>query len=105
MKRTKSMVYKETIESNELYLYTINTGTLYTRSILPTLENLKKKYKKGIYDKEKAIDAFYHISTEAAKMYAKEFCSADFRFSVQDRFTVAVEMEAYYFEDFVKWEA
>ena len=96
MTRTKSMIYKETVESRELFLYATNDGRLYTRMITPVIENLKKKAVKGSYDKEKAIDAYYHVATEASKMYNKDF---GYSFNVQDRFTVAVDMEKFYRED------
>lgn len=96
MKRTKSMIYKETVESRELFLYATNDGGLYRRMITPTIENLRKKAAKGQYDKEKAVDAYYYIATEASKRYNKDF---GYSFSVQDRFTAAVEMEEYYRED------
>lgn len=96
MKRTKTMIYKETTESRELFLYATNDGNLYRQMITPTIENLRKKYNKGNYDKEKAIDAFYYIATEASKRYNKDF---GYSFSVGDRFTTAVEMEDYYKEE------
>lgn len=101
MKRTKSMIYKETTESRELFLYATNDGDLYRRMILPTIENLRKKAIKGTYETEKAIDAYYYIATEASKMYNKDF---GYSFSVQDRFTAAVEMEEYYKEDQVFYD-
>ena len=96
MTRTKSMIYKETVESRELFLYATNDGGLYRRMITPTIENLRKKAVKGNYDKEKAIDAYYYVATEASKMYKKDF---GYSFSVQDRFTAAVDMEEFYRED------
>lgn len=93
MKRTRSMFYKETVESRELYLYTINDGNLYRRMTTPLITNLKKKAEKGTYDKEKAVDAFYSIACEAAKRYGAEYGGS---FSVQARFTAAADMEAYY---------
>lgn len=96
MKRTKSMIYKETVESRELFLYTTNDGELYRKMITPTIESLRKKAAKGQYDKEKAVDAYYYITTEASKRYNKDF---GYSFSVQDRFTAAVEMEEYYRDD------
>lgn len=93
MKRTKSMIYKETPESRELYFYAINEGPLYRRMTTPLIVNLKKKAEKGIYDKEKAVDAFYSIACEAAKRYGVEYGGS---FSVQNRFSAAVDMEAYY---------
>ena len=96
MTRTKSMIYKETVESRELFLYATNDSGLYRRMIAPTIENLRKKAVKGNYDKEKAIDAYYYVATEASKMYNKDF---GYRFGVQDRFTAAVDMEKFYRED------
>lgn len=101
MKRTKSMIYKETDESWELFLYATNTSSLYYRMIKPVIQNLRKKAKKGIYDKEKAVDAFYYVACEASKMYNKDF---GYSFSVQDRFTAAVDMEENYREDEVFFE-
>lgn len=101
MKRTKSMIYKETVESQELLLYATNDGNLYYRMILPVIENLRKKAKKGTYDSEKAVDAYYRIACEASKMYNKDF---GYSFSVQDRFTCAVDMEKYYKYDQVFYE-
>ena len=101
MTRTKSMIYKETEESRELFLYATNDGDLYRRMITPVIQNLRKKAKKGIYDKEKAVDAFYYVACEASKMYNKDF---GYSFSVQDRFTAAVDMEENYREDEVFFE-
>ena len=96
MTRTKSMIYKTTTESNELYIYIVNTESLYRQRIVPTIENLKKKYKKGIYDKEKAIDLWYYTATAGSDLYNKDF---GYRFTVQDRFTVATDLESRFFED------
>ena len=96
MKHTKSMKYNETAESRELFLYATNDGDLYRHMITPVINNLKKKLAKGMYDAEKAVDAYYHIATEASNKYYKDF---GYKFSVGDRFTVAVDMEAYYKEE------
>lgn len=93
MKRTKSMVYTPSAEAHELLLYAINDGDLYSQMVTPIIDNLHKKAKKGIYDKEKAVDAFYHVATEASKHYYRDF---GYSFSVTDRFTCAVEMADYY---------
>lgn len=108
MKRTKSMVYRETYESENLYITTINDGDLYRQMISPFIDKLKKKYKTGKYDKEKAIDYYFQIATEEAKRYHKKFGSAGIEFNrvfdVQCRFTVAADMELYYFENDVSRE-
>ena len=96
MKRTKSMSYNPTTESRELFLYATNHGDLYRQMTTATIANLRKKHSKGTYDKEKAIDAYYYIATEASNRYYKDF---GYRFSVTDRFTAAVEMEEYYKEE------
>lgn len=90
------MIHKETVESRELFLYATNDGDLYRRMTAPTIENLRKKAVKSQYDKEKAVDAYYYIATEASKRYNKDF---GYSFGVQDRFTAAVEMEEYYRDD------
>lgn len=47
MKRTKNMIYKASDEARELFLYATNSGVLYDRQIKPSIENLRKKSKKG----------------------------------------------------------
>ena len=96
MKRTKSMKYSETAESRELFLYATNCGALYRQMITPAIENLRKKAAKGEYDADKAVDLYYYIATEASKRYCREF---GYSFSVADRFSAAVDMEAYFRED------
>lgn len=101
MKRTKNMIYKETVESNELFLYIINDGYLYEHHTMPIINNLKKKAKKGVYDSNKAVDLYYNLATAGSDKYNKDF---GYKFSVQDRFTCAVELEKYYKEDHVFYE-
>ena len=96
MKRTKNMVYNITEESRELFLYATNDGDLYRHMITPIINNLRKKAAKGIYEKEKAVYAYYNVATEASKKYERDF---GYRFGVADRFTVAVEMADYYEEE------
>ena len=100
MKRTKNMIYKETVESTELLLYTENTSEIYYRHIIPALDNLRKKFKKGTYESNKAVNLWYYVATAAANMYNKEFCGQfNTVFTVTDRFTVAVELEKKYHEE------
>lgn len=105
MKRTKNMVYSPSIESRELTLYTTNDGRIYDYWIVPVVRNLAKKFAKGIFDPDKAIDAFFPVACEAAKMYCKEFArleDAPHVFSVTDRFTVTADMVDYYMENIEK---
>ena len=102
MKRTKSMIVKETEESRELYLYAINDGDIYRQSIVPIVRNLAKKYSKGQFDADKAVDAFYYAAEAAAKKYCREFArteDAPSVFNVTARFTCASAMVDYYMEN------
>jgi hypothetical protein len=96
MKHTKSMTYKPTEESRELLLFATNDSRLYFQSIIPAIENLKKKYQKGTFDKEKAADLFYYVATAASNKYFKDY---GYKFDVTARYTAAVDMVADYMED------
>jgi hypothetical protein len=101
MKRTKSMIYRESDESRELFLYAINDGNLYRNTTKYVLDNLEKKIKKGTYDREKAVDAWYNVATKASDNYKKDF---GYSFGVTDRFTVAVDMAEYYEEQILFYD-
>lgn len=96
MKRTKNMIYNETTESRELFLYAVNNGNLYRKTTRTILATLRKKVDKGVYDRERAVDIWYRVATEASDQYNKDF---GYRFSVADRFTAAVDMAEYYEEE------
>lgn len=96
MKRTKNMMYKETSESFELYLYLINDYNLYM-IYESDCKALMKKVDKGIFDDNKAIDLFYYLTTEASKRYNKDF---GYSFSTGDRFTVAVMLVRDFMEEY-----
>lgn len=96
MKRAKNMIYKASDEARELFLYATNSGVLYDRQIKPSIENLRKKARKGTFDKDKAADLFYYVATSASAMYDKDF---GFSFSVQQRFTAAVDMVDFYIDE------
>lgn len=95
MKRTKNMIYQKTQESTELFFFTTNTQELYPQ-IQYTVRNLAKKFAKGVYDAEKAVDAFYYIACAASDLYKKWF---GYGFSVADRFTAAVDLRDYFTEN------
>lgn len=88
MKHSKNMIYKPTAESEELYLFANNESALYNQ--IGTIEkNLLKKIDKGVFDPEKAADAFYYAMTTASALYKKYF---GYAFTVTERYTAAVEM-------------
>lgn len=95
-KEVKNMIYKASDEARELFLYATNSGVLYDRQIKPSIENLRKKARKGTFDKDKAADLFYYVATSASAMYDKDF---GFSFSVQQRFTAAVDMVDFYIDE------
>ena len=59
-------------------------------------KTLEKKLRKGTFDKHKAADLFYYVATSASAMYDKDF---GFSFSVQQRFTAAVDMVDFYLDE------
>ena len=95
MKRTKSMIYNQTQESIELTHFAANTELIYPQ-ICATVRNLAKKFAKGVYDAEKAVDAFYYIACAASDLYKKWY---GYGFSVADRFTAAVDLRDYFSEN------
>lgn len=96
MKTTKNMIIRPSEEARELMLFTINDGTLYRGIITSTIRTLAKHYKRGTYSPEKAIAAYYHIATEASKIYNKYY---SYSFTVTERYTAAAELEEYYREN------
>lgn len=60
MKRTKSMIYRKTQESRELFIYATNTGEIYPQTCA-IIRKLAKKYAKGVYDADKAIDEIMQL--------------------------------------------
>ena len=95
MKRTNEMnaviagsAPKRTIESHELYLCMDNEGRLaYIYNGI--CRALAKKYRKGEYIADRAIDAFYPLACETSDLYYKDF---GYRFAPVDRFRACVEM-------------
>ena len=95
MKHTRSMIYKPTQEARELFVYTVNNGRIWP-NIEHTIKTLRKHYAKGNYNPEKAADAFYYIADTGSRFYIRDF---GYGFSVQDRYTAAVDMVEYFTED------
>lgn len=95
MKRTSSMNYVASAEATELRLYAENTYSIY-RQIECVVANLKKKAAKGLYDSDKAIEAWYYVADAASKAYNKDF---GYKFTVTERWSAAVELEETYREE------
>ena len=99
MKRTKSMIYKPSEEARELLLVATNEGKLYNSMIVPIVRNLARKMAKGVFNADKAIDAFYYVADAASKQYNKDY---GYLFTVTERFTAAADMVDYYMENIEK---
>lgn len=87
----------------ELELYAQNTRLIYDRHIMPAVENLKKKQKKGVYNHEKACRLWEYVAEAAAKMYNTEFgCGLWYNlFPKAERQECAKRLEAYYYEEYI----
>ena len=94
------MNYRESHEAVDLYLHITNIRSLYFE-IVSACKTLAKHLKKHEYSKDKAISYYYRIASKGAKMYKQELGN---NFSVTNRYTVAVDLEKYFF-DRVKEEA
>ena len=88
MKHTKNMIYRPTTESEELYIFANNDSRVY-RQIEEIEKSLMKKINKGIFEVEKAVDAFYYAMNTASDLYKKYY---GYGFTVTERFTAATEM-------------
>lgn len=102
MKHTKNMIVKETVESRELSLFANNDHNIYTNYIVPVVKNLAKHYKRGNFEMEKAIEAFFPAACAAAKKYCKEFArleDAPKVFDVTARYTAAANLLDRYIEN------
>lgn len=62
-------------DAEDLALFAENDHELYDMVIKPTFDNLQRKLKRGIYDKNKALIAWEHVIDEAAKAYDKQLGS------------------------------
>lgn len=99
MKKSKSMFYSPSAEARELFVYTNSNEAVYVQFIAPIVKNLSRKYKKGIFDREKAAAAFYHAMNHANKLYIGDF---GYSFDVTARYTAAIDMVDYYMENIEK---
>lgn len=90
--------------ARELELYAENTSALYHNHTIPVIENLKKKYNNGTYEKENAVKLWEYVAETAAKMYHKEFCSCAKWYDTFNRATrheVAKNLESVYFAEYI----
>ena len=85
-------------------LFTVNESLLYSRCITPAIKNLHRKFLKGTFDVDRAVEMFYYVATDAAKEYNKIFLASDYTFSVTTRWTTAKNLLDYYMQDITEEE-
>lgn len=94
--------YQPSHNATELTLFVENEALLYPQ-IKAVVANLQKKYRKGIFDHDKAIKAFYHVANRGAQLYCQRFGSWSDKyytmFSTSDRFTCATDLLESYIDD------
>src|SRR5688572_659731 len=87
--------YSDPDAAREIELYADNNNQLYFSRRLPILKNLAKKYRKGIYDTEKAAILWRYYIEDAMQRYHREFGSRGDhwtdRLKVPDRQLLAME--------------
>lgn len=91
--------------ANELALYVENTSQVYHNVTMYTVNNLKKKFAKGLYETDKAVRAWEHVAEYAAKLYHREFggnCRWYDTFNAATRREVAKYLEGVYFDEYIK---
>ena len=89
-----------TDDVDELVLYIVNDGDIYRKRTLPIIYNLKKKYKKGIYDKDLVVKAFMYVADDGVRKYDKEFVSGQGKLFLdkKTREEIAAQLRDYYTE-------
>lgn len=87
--------------ARELALYIENDYQLFTQYIVPYIQCLHKKRKKGTYDPDKAIPGWERIATYGAKKYEKDFLDVRYYyvFSRATREETARYLQGFFLDD------
>jgi hypothetical protein len=59
----------DAVAAHELFLFAINESELYRQRIVPVINNLRKKVKKGVYRADLALKLWRYVADDAAKRY------------------------------------
>ena len=89
----------------DLTLILENEGEVYRRSIVPVINNLKKKRAKGQFDEKLAIQAFFHVVEGALKQpwFYRYYSYSIATVSVPERYAVAKELLDGFMEE-IEWD-
>lgn len=67
----------DTVAVDELRLYAENDHDTYKRWLLPTFQNYERKYRRGVFDRELAVQGMArNVVAMAARKYHAEFGSS-----------------------------
>ena len=93
--------------AHELALFAVNEGDLYESQAFAICRNLARKQLRGVYDADKALIAWGHLATAAAKKYNRDLCGFGSVwhdvFSVADR-ADAASVIADHYQDQIEYE-
>ena len=87
--------------AHDLALCIENDGNIYQQSITYVIENLRKKHKKGAFDKIQAVQAFYYVVNGALSMH-KFYRDHSYNKAVVDvptRYAAAAELAAFFMDE------
>ena len=105
MEDVENSVSYETLDHDErdIFLWSVNTIDLQPK-LDAIISNLRKKYNKGTYDKEKAIKAWEYLVLDTIKLYNGTFKEEPIRLSAAQRRRVAQVLRDRYEEDIMEQE-
>lgn len=90
----------------ELVLVITNDGDQYRQQITPAIDNLKRKAKKGTYDRDLAVKLWQYVADEGVRRYNKKYGSGTYSvawLNPATRRAIAEELRDYYEEE-VMWD-
>lgn len=67
--------------ARELKIFAENDADLYRQKTTPIVRNLRTKQARGVYDHERAVDAFMYLAEAGARKYAREFSTGEHEWS------------------------
>lgn len=62
--------------TTDITLFAIHTRQVHFNVLMPTVKNLSRKAARGVYDKEKALKAFYNAVNAILKDYYSKWFNA-----------------------------
>lgn len=87
--------------ARDLALCIENDGDIYCQNITYVIENLRRKHKKGAFDKIQAIQAFYNVVNNALAMprFYRDYSYNKAVVDVPTRYAAAAELAAFFMDE------